>query len=79
MCHGTLVVAECTNSMYHLTVPSGETFFQRHKGTLMIGVVLVGIHVTWWNLQGSHVPLEERTEVKAFRAIQNKFFNKSDK
>lgn len=32
----------------------------------------VGLHFIWFNIQRKHVPLEQRTEIKAYRAIQKR-------
>lgn len=50
-----------------------RTWFKRNEFGLIFGFCFVSIHVIWYNLQRSHVPLEERTEIKVFAAAIKKW------
>lgn len=48
-------------------------WFKRNELMLMFGFTFMSVHVIWWNMQRNHVPMEERTEIRVYRALCKKW------
>ena len=49
------------------------SFCKKYEFFLAFGFVFTSLHIIWFNLQ-RHVPMEERSEVKAWRAFQKWYY-----